>query len=146
MARPDISEPARRLLEENVTGVLTTIRHSDGLPSTNPVGYIWDGAQVRISTLKSRVKYRNLCANTAVAFCVISPKDNTKYVEVRGRATLEEDPDRVFLREQFRHGTGMDPPEDLDPPGSERVIITIDPEQVSCPVLYGGRFSRSDGN
>ena len=35
---------------------------------------------------------------------------------------------------------GDEPPADMDPPDAERVIITIHPQQVSSPTLYGGRF------
>jgi hypothetical protein len=45
------------------------------------------------------------------------------------------------MRRQFKRGAGTEPPDDLDPPGAERVIITIHPVQVSSPILYSGRFS-----
>ena len=137
-----ITDHCRQILADGYYGTLTTIRHKDGLLSTNPVGYVWDGERVRISTLKSRVKYRNLAANPAMAFCVVSPQDITQYVELRGRATLDDDLDRSFFREQFRRGMGgVEPPPDLDPPDAERVIITLHPQQVSSPTLYGGRLS-----
>jgi hypothetical protein len=63
------------------------------------------------------------------------------YIEVRGHATLEDDPDRSFFRRQFMRGMGgEEPPADLDPPGSERVIVVIRPTQVSAPKVYGSRF------
>jgi len=144
-ALPEIAIPPHlhELLAGNIQGTLSTIRHSDGLISTNPVGYVWDGERVLISTLKSRIKYRNLVANPLATFCVISPSDGTKYVEIRGYATLADDTDRSFLRRQFGRAMRGDPPPDLDPPGSERVIITLHPQQVSSPTLYGGRFSKS---
>lgn len=39
--------------------MVSTIGYKDGLISTNPVTFDWDGEHVRLSTLKSRVKYRN---------------------------------------------------------------------------------------
>ncbi|MEZ4290489.1 MAG: pyridoxamine 5'-phosphate oxidase family protein [Myxococcota bacterium] len=61
----EIEIPAahREILAATHHGVMSTIRASDGLISTNPVGYVWDGACVRISTIKDRIKYRNLLAN-----------------------------------------------------------------------------------
>lgn len=139
----EISESSRKILEGSSLGILTTIRHKDGLPSSNPVGYVWDGERVGISTIASRVKYRNILADPRVAFCVIDANDHTRYVELRGRATLEPDPDRSFLNRQFRRQSGgQDAPPDLDPPDERRFVIWIHPEQVSSPVLYGGRFSR----
>ena len=139
----ELPEPARKLLEENSLGIMTTIRHSDGRMSSNPVGYVWTGEALGISTLKSRMKYKNLLANPMITFCVVANDDLTRYVEIRGHATLEDDEDRSFLRRQFiRQSGGGEPPDDMDEPGSERVTIWIHPEQVSSPVLYGGRFGK----
>ena len=136
-----IPEHQHELLAESFFGTLSTIRTKDGLISSNPVGYVWDGQRIQISTLKSRIKYRNLLADSRVAFCVISNTHIMNYVEIRGRASLEDDLDRSFSREQFRRASGgEEPPEDMDPPDAERVIITIHPQQVSAPTLYGGRF------
>ena len=66
-----------------------------------------------------------------------------EYVELRGFATIEDDTDRSFARRQFFEGSGgKEPPADMDPPEAERVIITIHPQQVSSPTLYGGRFDK----
>jgi PPOX class probable F420-dependent enzyme len=139
----EIPEAGRGLLEENSLGIMTTIRHRDGRPSSNPVGYVWDGESVRVSTLKSRMKYKNLLADSTITFCVVAGDDLTRYVELRGRATLEDDPDRSFLRQQFRRQSGGgEAPPDMDPPGEERVTVRIHPEQVSIPILYGGRFGQ----
>ena len=139
----EIPESSRQILEANGLGILTTIRAKDGLPSSNPVGYVWDGQAVGISTLASRVKYKNLLADPAVAFCVVDREDHTRYVELRGHATLEPDPDRSFLDRQFRRQSGgQGAPKDLDAPGEQRFVIWIHPEQVSSPVLYGGRFKK----
>jgi PPOX class probable F420-dependent enzyme len=136
-----IPEHNHALLEQVHVGVLTTIRAKDGLLSSNPVGFVWDGQQIRISTLKSRLKYRNLVADDRVAFCVVSKTNVMDYVEIRGHASVEDDKDRSFFRRQFMAGSdGAEPPENLDPPDAERVIITIHPQQVSSPTLYGGRF------
>lgn len=139
----EIPESSRKILDANSLGILTTIRAKDGLPSSNPVGYVWDGDSVGISTIASRVKYKNLLANPAVAFCVVDHEDHTRYVELRGWATLEPDLDRSFLDRQFRRQSGgQGAPADLDAPNEQRFVIRIHPEQVSSPVLYGGRFAR----
>ena len=139
----EIPEASRAMLLANSLGILTTIRHNDGRISSNPVGYVWDGESVRISTLASRMKYKNLVANPMVTFCVVDHDDHTRYVELRGYATLEPDPDRSFLRLQFRtQSSGHEPPADLDAPDAKRMTIRIHAEQVSSPLLYGGRFSK----
>lgn len=130
------------LLRSTFFGMLSTIRHTDGLISTNPVGYVWNGDTIRISTLKSRIKYRNIQENPLATLCVMSPQNAMSYVEIRGRASVQDDPGRVFAREQFMVGSGgIEPPADMDAPHAERVIITLEPLQVSSPTLYGGRFN-----
>lgn len=137
-----IPEELTELVVNGLYAVMSTIRHSDGMISSNPVSYTYDGDVFRISTLKSRVKYHNLIADSRLTLCIVSQQDMTVYVEIRGHATIEDDPDRRFLKQQFRKSMGVDPPEDLDPPGAQRVIVTLHPEQVSAPTLYGGRFAR----
>ena len=137
----ELPEAHRKILADNSIGVMSTIRHQDGRISTNPVGYLWDGRCVRVSTIKARMKYHNLLANPMVTFCVVDREDHMRYVELRGFATIEEDADGSFLRSTFE-AAGMEAPEGLDPPGTERVIVRIHPQQSSSPFLYGGRFHR----
>jgi PPOX class probable F420-dependent enzyme len=127
-------------LDKHFLAMLTTLR-ADGMLSTNPIGYVWDGRHIRVSTLKSRMKYKNILRDDRVCFCVQSPTNPMDYLEVRGHATLEDDPDLSFFREQFMRGMGgKEPPAELDPPDAERVIIVIHPQQVSAPKIYGDRF------
>lgn len=144
--RVTIPEEHHELLRTQHFAMLTTIR-TDGLLSTNPVGFVFDGENVRISTLKSRLKYANIKHDSRVAFCVQSFTNPMHYIELRGHATLAIDTDRSYFRTQFMNGSGgVEPPVDLDPPGSVRVVITIQPSMVSAPALYGGRFhQKSDG-
>jgi PPOX class probable F420-dependent enzyme len=142
MSHPLINADHEALFAETFIGVLATLRHRDGYLSANPVSYYWNGETFEISTLKSRVKYRNLCAEPLASLCIVSPQDPMKYLEVRGRVRLQDDPGGQLMKEGFRRITGMDPPADLDPPGAERAMIYLIPEQVSSPAVYGGRFDR----
>ena len=130
------------ILETALLATVSTISHRDGLISSNPVGFDWDGEYVRVSTLKSRVKYRNLLANPQITFCAVDPKVATRYLEVRGYAQLSDDPEGALNRKLFRRMSGKEWPPDLDEPGAERVVIKIVPTQVSAPTIYGGRLDR----
>lgn len=136
---PKIPESHLDLMQE-LQAVVSTIRHSDGRISTNPVGFNWDGEKLRFSTLKQRVKYRNLLANPSITFCVTSSKDPTRYLEIRGRAELADDPGGAWQLAIWQQVTGLEE-FGLDEPGSERVIVTIIPEQISAPLLYGGKLA-----
>ncbi len=136
-----IDEKYHAFLDTHFLAMLTTMR-ADGMLSTNPVGYVWDGKHIMVSTLRSRMKAKNIEGDSRVCFCVQSPTNPMDYVEVRGHATLVEDADRSFFRRQYQRGMGEqeEPPEGMDPPGSERVIVVIHPVKVSAPKVYGGLF------
>lgn len=135
-----VPDSHRRLVERSIQGVLTTVRHADGLLSSTPVAYLWEEGLFRISTLTSRVKYRNVQHDPRATLCIVSGRDPTRYVEVRGTATLEDDPDGTYAVRQFRAIMGTDPPADMDPPGSRRAVIVLHPRRISAPQVYGGRF------
>ena len=137
-----LNENQEAVINSSFLGTLSTIRYSDGFISSNPVGYTWNGKEIEISTLKDRMKYKNLVADPRATFCVISPADHMSYVELRGTVRIEDDINKQYLRGQFKQHTGDDLPEDLDPPDAERVVLYLLPEQVSSPVLYGGRFDK----
>ena len=136
-----IAQRHEQIFATTFIGTLSTIRYTDGHISSNPVSYIWNGTELEISTLKGRMKYKNLVANPLATLCVVSPNNHSQYVEVRGKVRMVDDPDREYLRYQFKKlSGGEEAPDDMDPPGAERVILYLRPEQVSSPVLYGGRF------
>lgn len=138
-----IPEQHHKLLDKSLIGIITTVRHNDQRLSSHPVGFVLDEGVIRISSLKNRMKYKNILADSRVCFCVVSAKNVMEYIEVRGIATIKDDTDRSFARRQFVEGSGgKEPPADMDPPDAERIIISIHPEQVSSPTLYGGRFDQ----
>jgi PPOX class probable F420-dependent enzyme len=125
---------------EGFQAVVSTVRHKDGLISTTPVTFDWDGEFVRFSTLKARVKYKNLLANPQITVCIVSSKDFTRYIEIRGNAEMSDDPGGQFNRSIFQRLTGKDD-FPFDEPGAERVTVKIVPVQISAPLLYGGKLS-----
>jgi PPOX class probable F420-dependent enzyme len=127
---------------EGFQATVSTVRHRDGLISTTPVSFDWDGEFVRFSTLKSRVKYNNLLANSQITLCIISPSDFTRYIEIRGLAELTDDPGGEFNLEIFKRLTGMEE-FPYDEPDAQRVTVKIIPSQISTPSLYGGQLSSS---
>lgn len=126
-----IPETHRDILVDRPTGHLATLR-PDGRLSVNPVGLMWDGEYVRVSTLKSRKKYRNLLRDPRVAISIPHRNNPNRYVEIRGIAELTDDVDRSFVNALARHYMDVDE-YPFDGPGDERVTITIHAEQVSAP-------------
>ena len=121
------------ILTDLPTGHIATLRE-DGRISVNPVALVFDGKHVRVSTVKSRMKYKNLLQDDRVAISVPHRNNPNRYVEIRGRAVLEDDVERSFVNEIARIYMGADE-YPFDQPGDERVTITIIAEQVSAPEI-----------
>ena len=128
-----IPESHTDILESKCSPVVCTIR-PDGLISAHPVSIVWDGEFVRFSTSKDRIKYRNLLADPRITMCIIHPDNELHYIELRGRAELQDDLDRSFVNSIARKYMGLDE-FPFDPPGTERVTITVIPEQISTPMM-----------
>jgi PPOX class probable F420-dependent enzyme len=126
-----IPDHALGLLSGTPIAFMTTMR-PDGRMSTNPVSVLYDGSHVRVSTVRGRKKVRNLEADDRVTLCVVQPGNLNRYVEIRGRAVVEPDVDRAFINEIARVYMGVDD-YPFDPPGDQRVVVTVIAEQVSAP-------------
>ncbi len=113
---------------------VTTMR-PDGRMSTNPMAVVLgaDGV-IRLSTVTTRRKVRNLLADERITVCVVPPDNLNRYVEVRGRAVLEPDLDRAFIDGIARRYMEADH-YPFDGPDDERVTIAVVPEHVSCPLV-----------
>lgn len=142
-SKPTVPESHRHILETAVFAYVSTIRARDQLISTNPVGFDWDGETFRFSTLKSRVKYRNMHNDDRLTVCIMDPAAPTRYIELRGRALLEDDPGGSLNQKIFQRNMGY--AFNLDEPDAERVIVTLVLEQVSTPLLYGGKLDHLGG-
>ena len=106
--RTPIPHRVRVLLEGTPIAFMTTIR-PDGRLSTNPVSVLFDGGHLRVSTVRSRKKVRNLEADDRVTLCVVQPGNLNRYVEIhgpRGRRTRRRpcihQPDRPHLHGRRR--------------------------------------------
>ncbi|MBI4517542.1 MAG: PPOX class F420-dependent oxidoreductase [Deltaproteobacteria bacterium] len=128
-----ITEAHSDILRSLPIGHLATIR-PDGQLSVNPVAIIWDGVHVRVSTIKSRQKCRNLRRDPRVAISIPHRDDPSRYVEIRGTAELSDDADRSFVNSVAKAYLGVDE-YPFDRPGEERVVITIHAEHVSAPKI-----------
>ena len=116
----------------------------DGLVSITPVSAIWDGAHVKFSTKKGRGKYNNLLSDGRISACMQHATDPFRYLEIKGRARIEDDHDRAFVDSIARRFMGVDR-YPSDKPGEERVIIIIDVEDVLGPGVPSDEAARPAG-
>ena len=99
-----------------------------GEPHSSPVWYEWDGDHLLFSHTKRRQKYRNLVRDPRVAVSIEDPADAYRYVEIRGRAEIVDDPDGSLAHRLARAYRGSDRfTGDL----SDRVIVKVTPERVN---------------
>lgn len=124
----DVPVPAshRDLLNATV-GTLATVG-PDGRPQVSEVWFLADEGQVRISLNTSRQKTKNLVRNPAVSLLVLDLADTRRYLEIRGDAEIEPDPDYAFAdRVGAKYGADL---RAHDHPGEGRVVVTIRPVRV----------------
>jgi PPOX class probable F420-dependent enzyme len=117
-----LNDETRRLLDGPNYAVLATL-NPDGGPQTSVMWVGREGDQVLMSTVAGRRKHRNIEHDPRVSVSVIDHEDPENYVELRGRATVEDDPGRAFDTSLSWKYDGRDP--DPDQPGAVRLIVRV---------------------
>ncbi|MEV4313458.1 PPOX class F420-dependent oxidoreductase [Actinocrispum sp. NPDC049592] len=122
----ELTADTRALLDGPHTAVLATA-NADGRPQSSVIFVKRDGDTVVFSTIKGRLKTRNMTRDPRVSLLVVS-KEPGRYVEIRGTVTITDDPAKLMLTEMYNTymGGATPPPE----PEAERVIVRITPEKL----------------
>ncbi len=140
MAVP-IPDSHRDLLVGSTHGILSTML-PDGQPQSSIVWIDYDGACVLINTTLERQKGRTMRANPKVALLVIDPRNESRWVEVRGtvvamrRVGAEAHADQLTRRYTGKHAFYGDiyPVEQRQ--RETRVIVSIEPVKVSLDAVF----------
>jgi PPOX class probable F420-dependent enzyme len=82
---------------------------------------------VLFSTAKGRRKYANLLADPRVSLLVTDVANPYRYAEIRGSATVSDDPQAELIQELADKYTGQ---AFATRPGDDRVIVRIAPDRV----------------
>jgi len=115
----------RDLLDGPHTAVLATTNR-DGRAQSSVIFVKRDGDTVVFSTIRGRLKTRNMARDPRVSLLVLANAGH--YVEIRGSVEITDDPDKVLLQEMYqRYMAGMEPPPE---PDAERLIVRITPEKL----------------
>ena len=132
MAQNDPVElpPAVRELFDGPNFVTIATLDPGGGPQTSVVWAKADGGDVLFSTIKGRRKFANLTRDPRIGALVFDAADPYIYAEVRGTATITEDPAAELINELAMKYTGQP---FGDRPGEQRVIVRIRPDKV---ILY----------
>lgn len=124
----EIPEDMKDLLDSTALAQLATVTPR-GWPRTSPMWFDWDGEHVLLSHTKARAKYRDVLSNPRVAVSIVDPGNVGRYLEIRGRVEVEDDPDKTLIHRLAKKYEGADRYEG-DGPGDERVIFKVTPERV----------------
>jgi PPOX class probable F420-dependent enzyme len=121
-----LSEAARRLLDGRVFAVLSTVT-SGGAPRSSVIWVKRDGDDVLFSTIRGRLKTRNMEREPRVSLCLYHPRDPYQYVEISGEVSLTEDGGDALIDELSRAYDGMP----WHPrPDQVRVVCRVRPTRV----------------
>ncbi|MGW5194721.1 PPOX class F420-dependent oxidoreductase [Kribbella sp. NPDC004138] len=126
-----LNDAAHRLLDDVNPGVLATL-NPDGSPQTSVVWVGRDGDDLLISSAAGRRKVTNVQRDGRVSLTVYDRSNPLRYLEVRGTATVDEDPGRrlaVTLAEQYE-GTGSGAEYLELPPEVVRMVVRITPQRL----------------
>jgi PPOX class probable F420-dependent enzyme len=102
----------------------------DGAPQVNPVWFEWDGTNLRFGQVTTRQKLRNLRRDPRIAVSIFDPANPTRYLEIRGIARLEHDPEAELTHRLAKKYLGLDHFPYLQP-GEERVQVIVEPRRVT---------------
>ena len=125
MSTQTLPESHADLLEGPNFGHLATIR-PDGSPQSSVMWFAWDGSRLRLTHTKARQKFANLAKEPRVALSIADPKDQYRFIEVRGVVeSIDDDDETASFYQSLRDRYGM-PGKITD--ADVRIIITIKPE------------------
>jgi PPOX class probable F420-dependent enzyme len=120
-----LNDAARELLDGPHTAVLATT-NADGRAQSSVIFVMRDGDTVVFSTIKGRLKTRNMMRDPGISLLVLAHAG--RWIEIRGTVQITEDRDKLLLHEMYRRYMGghTPPPE----PEAERVVVRIAPEKL----------------
>lgn len=121
-----IPESHRDLLDADFLTLATV--GADGLPQLSVVWFLTEDGTIKTSLNTTRQKTKNLERNPSCGLLILDLANPYRYLEIRGTAEFEPDPDYVFADK-----LGAKYHADLrerDHPGETRVIVTVRPSRV----------------
>jgi PPOX class probable F420-dependent enzyme len=121
-----LSDSARRLLQAPVFTILSTVGPS-GAPQSSVIWVRLDGDDVLFSTIRGRLKTRNMERNPKVSLCAYDPADPYSYVEVRGTVSLTEEGGVELIDELSQAYDGVPW---TARPTETRVVVRVTPTKV----------------
>jgi PPOX class probable F420-dependent enzyme len=115
------------LLDAKVASLTTIGRDGDPQATLVWFAYNRDSDRFQLSLSDDRLKVRNLMARPRVSLLIFDPADQFRYMDVRGTARTEPDDELTWADAFITPKYGVDV---RNFPGANRVVVTIDPENI----------------
>jgi PPOX class probable F420-dependent enzyme len=112
------------LLDGNVFVVLSTT-NPDGSPQSTVIWAKRDGDDILFSTIRGRVKTRNMERDPRVSLCAYDPDSPYQYFQVQGIVSMTEEGGPELIDELSRRYT--DEPFHESNPNNVRVVCRVTP-------------------
>jgi len=122
-----LNHSARDVIDGPHVAILAT-SNRDGRPQSSVIFIKRDGDTVLFSTIKGRLKTRNMSRDPRISLVVVDKNNVGRYVEIRGTVDITEDPDKTLLYDMYdRYMGGATPPPE---PDAHRLIVRITPDKL----------------
>jgi PPOX class probable F420-dependent enzyme len=122
-----LNDSARDVIDGAHIAVLAT-SNPDGRPQSSVIFIKRDGDTVLFSTIKGRLKTRNMARDPRVSLVVVDKNNAGRYLEIRGAVDITDDPNKTLLSEMYdRYMRGATPPPE---PDAHRLIVRITPDKL----------------
>jgi len=123
-----LTEMALELLNGKNLGWVATV-NPDGGPQNTPVWVDTDGSHLIFNTAEGRVKTKNLRRDGRVSVAVGDANAPLRYVAIKGRVVEMRHDDADAHIEKLSWKYDNQPFQKT--PGSQRVVVVIEPERIS---------------
>ncbi len=131
-----IPDSHKELFEKPVLANLATVM-PDGQPQVNPVWCDYGGTYVRLNSVKSRVKDKNIRARPQVTVLLVNPDSVWHWIEVRGTVEeITEEGAEAHIDALAKKYLGLDT-YPFRQPGEVRVMYKMRPTRVNAVDIRG---------
>ncbi|WP_194814491.1 PPOX class F420-dependent oxidoreductase [Nocardia sp. XZ_19_385] len=128
----ELSPELKKYLDESKVYATVATAGQNGQPH---LGVFWvkrDGDDILLSTTVTRQHAKNIARDPRVTILVNPPENPFVYAEIRGAATVTEDPDKLLPNELSHKYTGL-PYAEFNPASvndAARIIVRVTPRKV----------------
>jgi PPOX class probable F420-dependent enzyme len=100
-----------------------------GDPQASPVWFDWDGDIIRFAVTPETQKLKNMRRDPRIAFTIVDPENNGRYIEIRGTVTITLDQQDEIGNRLARKYLKLDRLPWAEP-NAERWILTLSPTRI----------------